>query len=62
MKIKAQYETETYISEGGYLCIRQEFDGDERLVILSPYQCKLLAAELLKAAKNSDWWSEVISE
>ena len=61
MKIKVQYETETYISEGGYYCIRQDHMGEESLVMLSPLQCRILARELSKAAKGSAWWQDIVS-
>jgi hypothetical protein len=60
MKIKVQYETEAYISEGGYFCIKQDVWGEDHLVMLSRDQCRLLAAELAKAAKNKDWWQDAI--
>jgi hypothetical protein len=62
MKIKIQYETETYVSNSGYLCIRQEVGGEDSLVMLSPLQCKLLATELRTMAKQPTWWSETIAD
>ena len=62
MKIKQQYATETYFSEGGYFCIRQETGDDEPVVMLSPYQCELLAKELAKVAKQKGWWVDVVEE
>lgn len=60
MKIKTQYATETYFSEGGYFCIRQDTDDNESIVMLSPYQCAILAKELSKVAKQKGWWVDVV--
>lgn len=58
MKMKASFETEVYLCEGGYLAIKQiDPLGDEPTVVcLTHEQVKLLARELQKWAKNGDWW------
>lgn len=62
MKIKVQHETETYVSASGYFVIRQDQYNEEQIICLSPDQCRMLAAELSKAAKNKDWWQDSIAE
>lgn len=57
MKMKAQYETEVYLSDGDYLCIKQlDALGEEQAIVLSHSQVKLLAVELGKYGKQGSWW------
>ncbi len=58
MKLKATYETEVYISEGGYLCIKQkDFTGNEDAVVMfSPEQATLVANEMFRLAHDAGWW------
>ncbi len=48
MKLLHSYPIEIYISEPGYICIKS--DGgrftDEQIVVLSPHQARLVAAEI----------------
>jgi hypothetical protein len=59
MKLKAVYETETYISEGGYYVIKQRDTsyGENNAVSLSPSQLKELIADMTKHHVDSSWWS-----
>jgi len=55
MKLKQTFETETYISEGGYYAIKQD---DEAIVLLSPEQLRLLIADMSEAISgDADWWT-----
>ena len=58
MKLKAVFETETYISEGGYYVIKQtdQFYGEEAVVMLSPSQLKVLIDDMTKHYVDSSWW------
>ena len=58
MKLKAVFETETYISEGGYYVIKQTDNNyDEASVIkLSPAQLKELIADMTAHYVASNWW------
>ncbi|PLC40481.1 hypothetical protein C0Q88_22005 [Ralstonia pickettii] len=64
MKLKATYETEVYISKGGYLCIRQkdQLGNDDPVVMLSPAQAKLVADEMLRLTADAEWWEESDTE
>jgi hypothetical protein len=62
MKVRPQYGVETYLSEGGYLVIRQEITGEEATILLSPQECFLLSVELKKLAQHSTWWSGTVSD
>ncbi len=58
MKLKAAYETEVYISNGGYLCLRQSdpAGGDDSVVMLSEEQAKLVAKEIERLLRDGGWW------
>ena len=57
MKLKATYETEVFVSQGGYLVIRQEDNmGEESAVILSPEQARLVAREIGRLTEDESWW------
>lgn len=59
MKMKAQYETEVYISEGGYVAITQKQPNEEdQVIVLSLHQVKLLTAKFAEFASDDSWWSE----
>lgn len=63
MKLKQQLETTTYISVGGYYCIRQEDQyGDEIVVKLSPSQMDLICVEMKQHIDEQDWWLSEESE
>lgn len=63
MKIRATFETETYISQGGYFVIRQiDSLGEESLVMLSPGQMQLLVDDMKATIQDSSWWSDAIAE
>jgi hypothetical protein len=53
---KLANETEVYVSEKGYVCLKQEpMHMEEQLIILSPEQAEMLLcdlAELIKEAKE----------
>ena len=57
-KIKATYETDIYISEGGFLCIRQtSWPDDEETICLSPEQARVVITEMKSLlACEKDWW------
>ncbi|HXI89934.1 MAG TPA: hypothetical protein VNO24_07960 [Blastocatellia bacterium] len=61
IKMKAQFETEVYLSKGGYLTLKQSdpLGGDDTIVCLTHDQVKLLAKEFQKWAKNGDWWCAI---
>lgn len=59
MKMKAQFETEVFVSESGYVSIIQSRHNEEdQLIVLSLHQVKLLAAKLNSYAEDDSWWSE----
>lgn len=59
IKMKAQFETDIFLSEGGYVSILQKGAlEDDQLIILSLEQVKVLAAELGEYAENGAWWSD----
>jgi len=63
MKIRATYETETYISQGGYFTIRQiDGLGEESILCLSPDQMRLLVANMQKELEDISWWADAIEE
>lgn len=60
MKIKASFETETYVSEGGYYVIKQEnSEQDQQTVLLTPPQLRLIMKDMRKALSDTDWFSQV---
>ena len=62
MKIRATYETETYICQGGYFAIKQDQCGEDQIIMLSPSQCELVIEEMKKAVAEQGWWSDAVSE
>ncbi|WP_275628811.1 hypothetical protein [Pseudomonas sp. 273] len=60
MKLKPTFETDVYISHGGYFAISQTPSmGEEDLVLLSPDQLRAVMAHariLLRTEKT--WWPE----
>lgn len=64
MRLKATYETETYLSEEGYFVIRQTMgSGEEDLVWLSPDQLRAVMAHarrLLRSEKT--WWPQEVTD
>lgn len=58
MKLKGSYETEVYISTGGYLCIKQEdrLRGGDSIVMLSPEQARLVVQEISSCLEDTTWW------
>lgn len=63
MKLKATFETEVYISEVGYIAIRQpgQHGDEEAIVLLSAEQARLVAEELSNLASDPNGWSEIDS-
>lgn len=58
MKLKRQLETETYISDGGYYCIKQKDpENCDSIVILSPAQMDAIHADMVQYILNQDWWN-----
>lgn len=62
MKIKATQETEVYISQSGYLTIRQEPSDshyeEAQLVLLSPEQADLVIREMTRLLSHKEaWWN-----
>ena len=58
MKLKAVYETEAYVSEGGYYVIKQtdQLYGEDSVIMLSPSQLKELIADMTAHYVHSNWW------
>lgn len=58
MRLKAVFETEAYVSGGGYYVIKQtdQFYGEESVIMLSPSQMKELIADMTAHYVNSEWW------
>ncbi|MCQ0032560.1 MULTISPECIES: hypothetical protein [Burkholderia] len=62
IKLKASYETEIYISQGGYLVIHQVNGlGEESQVLLSPEQAQAVVSELSMQLKDTSWWESASS-
>jgi len=59
MKLKPTFETDVYISDGGYFAIRQENSmGEEDTVILSPDQLRAVMAYARAQLRTSKtWWN-----
>lgn len=59
LKIKSTDQTEVYVSEGGYICVKQvgHMGEDDSVVTLSPDQARMVAEELtrLAAELGPDW-------
>jgi hypothetical protein len=51
MKLSAHYETEAYMTAGGYYAIKQEdlLGGDPSLVLLKPEQLRALIKDMTAA-------------
>ena len=64
MKIKAQHETEAYVSESGYYAIKQQREIlGEQIVLLSPKQLELIIEDMTAAIDyQADWWTEGTDE
>ncbi|WP_418338413.1 hypothetical protein [Pseudomonas citronellolis] len=64
MRLKPTFETDVYLTEGGYFAISQKSSlGEEDTVILSPDQLRAVMAHarvLLRTEKT--WWSWSESE
>jgi hypothetical protein len=59
MRLKASYETESYISKGGYYAIKQvDPMQEEQIVLLSPTQLRKLAEDIQEALGDETWWNE----
>lgn len=52
MKLQSTLETEIYISDNGYVCIKQIDFESEPIVALSPEQARLIAPEILRLAEQ----------
>ena len=61
MKLKSEYETEVYVSNAGYFCIKQDnpASGKDTLVMLSPKQMAAIALYWNKTKKET---SEIFSK
>ncbi|WP_334067282.1 hypothetical protein [Burkholderia cepacia] len=63
IKLKASYETEIYISQGGYLVIHQVNGlGEESRILLSPDQARAVASEISHQLEDTTWWNSVVPE
>jgi hypothetical protein len=65
IKLKPALETEVYISEGGYIAIKQPegLAGEETVVCLTPDQALLVMREMGRMVEAKDcWWSTVEGE
>jgi hypothetical protein len=64
MEIKAEHKTSTYLTAGGYYCIRQEGDavetphGDTPKIFLSPSQMLRLIEDMELHLQDATWWTE----
>lgn len=59
MKLKKTYETECYISDGGYYVIRQDDDyAMPGMVLLSPSQMQNIINHMTETAIDPSWWDE----
>lgn len=58
MKLKASYETEAYLSAGGYYGIKQTgWDGEEHIVLFTPEQLRHLVIDMTEALSDDSWFS-----
>ena len=59
MKLKPTFETDAYISEGGYFAIRQEDSmGEEDTILLSPEQLRaVMAYARVQLRTSKTWWN-----
>lgn len=59
MKLKASYETETYLTEGGHYGVKQTgWDGEESCILLTPSQMRCLVRDFEEALEDDSWFSE----
>ncbi|OEC42541.1 hypothetical protein A7D27_11725 [Pseudomonas sp. 1D4] len=60
MKLKPSFETDVYISAGGYFAISQQtFLGEEQTVVLSPDQLRAVIAHArIQLRTERTWWSQ----
>lgn len=57
MKLKSVDETHVYISENGYLAIKQVNGmGEESLILLSQDYARIVADEITKLVNDDTWW------
>ena len=59
MRLKQTFETECYISEGGYYVIKQENPGEEEFestILLSPLQVESIIKHMQASMMDTSWW------
>jgi hypothetical protein len=59
MKLKPSYSTEVFISQGGYLAIKQQvyFRKESPVIVLTSEQAECVAREMRRLLENkADWW------
>lgn len=57
MKLKSVEETHVYISDGGYLVIKQVNGmGEESTILLSQDYARMVADEITKLVNDDTWW------
>lgn len=58
MKMPAHYETDTYMTAGGYYAIKQDslFGGEPSLILLKPDQLRALIKDMTEALENLSWF------
>lgn len=60
MKLKASYETEAYLSQGGYYAIKQlDWDGREQVILLTPAQLEAISEDMKAALVDPSWFDQV---
>jgi hypothetical protein len=65
MRIKESYQTEAYISEGGYYVIRQPdpLGGQDAVILLAPDQIRVILKDMQESLEiENEWWAPVIQE
>lgn len=65
MKLKETYQTEAYISDGGYYVIRQPDPLGDRdmVVLLSPDQLRAIMPDMKDAIDiERQWWMPITKE
>lgn len=57
MKLPVHYETETYMTDGGYYAIKQDdpMGNDPDVVLLKPHQLRALIKDMMEALDNPLW-------
>ena len=65
MRLKASFETEAFVNDGGYYAIKQDVfcercgDEHEAVIQLTPKQMRLIMADMKESLKNAgDWFEE----